>query len=336
MRPECGSAVNATPGARSCRGRGFGAAGLGRHTRCGDHGGHHAHPKARTGVNPAQPASNASPQVVGVTLVLGSMVLQESGAALATTMFGATGAVGMVALRVCLSAVLLWAIARPRVRGLDRASWLLAARYGLVLTGMNLAFYLALDRLYLGTTVTIEVLGPLALSVIARRTWLNAVWAATALVGVLLLAQGHHAAIDPVGVIFALASAALWAAYIMATKRTGERFDKLAGMTIGMAIGGIAVAPLAAITAGAALIQPSILLAGLGVAILSSAGPYSLEMLALRRLPASTFAILLALAPAVAALAGLALLGQVLSAVAWFGVALVVIASIGATTVRRR
>jgi len=276
-------------------------------------------------------AMRTSSPTSGAAFVLLALFLQEAGAAIAVLAFPAAGPVGMVALRLCLSALLLWPIVRPRLSKLSRQAWVAAARYGLILAAMNVFFYLALGRLYLGTAVTLEVLGPLALSVIAGRRWISTLWAFIALVGVFLLGSGDAADLDPLGVIFALTAAALWACYILATKNTGKHFIGLVGLTLGVSIGGIAVLPIAIATTGVALFHPHVLLLGFGIAILSSAAPYALEMLALRRIPAATFAILLALAPAIAALAGTLVLHQTLPLVAWVGVVLVVVAGIGAT-----
>lgn len=281
-------------------------------------------------------ARRASSPATGAAFVLLALLFQEAGAAVAVLAFPEAGPIGMVALRLCLSALLLWPLNRPRMRGLDSRAWAAAIRYGLILGGMNFFFYLALDRLYLGTAVTIEVLGPLALSVIASRRWISVVWALTALVGVILLGGDHFGELDPWGVVFAVIAAALWAGYILATKSAGEHFEGLAGLTLGITIGGLAVLPIALATTGATLFQPHVLLLGLGVAVLSSAAPYALEMLALRRLPAATFAILLALAPAVAALTGLVILQQQLGLAAWIGIGLVVVAGVGATRTRPR
>lgn len=261
--------------------------------------------------------------------MLVGLACQQVGAAAAVLVFPVAGPVGMVALRLLLSAGILWAVVRPRIRRLSPRSWGLAATYGLVLAGMNVAFYLALDRLPLGTTVTLEILGPLTLSVIAGRRWISALWAAAAFSGVVMIGWDPVADLDPLGVGFALLAAALWAAYILVTKRTGEEFTGLVGLTIGMTVGGIAVAPAAVAITGSVLFDPRILVVGLGVALMSSAIPYAMEMLALRRLPAGTFAILLALAPAMAALAGLVLLGQQLSVYALIGMGLVVTAAMG-------
>ncbi|GAA1180794.1 EamA family transporter [Nesterenkonia xinjiangensis] len=277
----------------------------------------------------SSPSSDGGRRTQGSMLVLLGLACQQIGAALAVLVFPAAGPVGMVALRLLLSAGMLWALVRPHVRGLSARSWAVAAGYGLVLAGMNVAFYLALARLPLGTTVTLEILGPLTLSIIAGRSWLSALWAVAALVGVAMIGWDPATALDPVGVAYALLAAALWAAYILLTKRTGEEFTGLIGLTLGMTVGGLAVAPAAVMLSGPALLDPAILMIGLGVALLSSTVPYAMEMLALRRLPASSFAILLALAPAIAAAAGFLLLGQQLSGYALLGMGLVVLAAMG-------
>ncbi|MBD8104707.1 EamA family transporter [Plantibacter sp. CFBP 8775] len=247
----------------------------------------------------------------------------------------------MVTLRLVFAALILLAVARPALGGHPRSAWGSAVGFGLVLAAMNVCFYLALDRIPLGPAVTLEILGPLALSVIAGRRWTSALWAGVALVGVLLLGgvllhNGPTAALDPLGVILALAAGALWIGYILLSARTGTEFPGLNGLAIAAAIGALVTIPLAATTAGTALFDPVILLLGLGVAALSSAVPYALEFVALRRLSAATFSILLASAPAIAAIAGLLVLGQELTTPQWLGIACVVGAGIGAVLSARR
>jgi inner membrane transporter RhtA len=151
-----------------------------------------------------------------------------------------------------------------------------------------------------------------------------------ALAGVVLLSRGGFDHLDPVGILLAMGAGTCWVGYILFTARVGTRFERLDGLAIAMAVGGIAVIPLGVVTAGTALLHPDILLIGLGVALLSSAIPYGLEMLALRRLPAATFSILLSLAPALAAMAGLVILHQQLTILDAAAILLVVIASMGA------
>lgn len=273
---------------------------------------------------------NSSNAARGAGMVLLALVFQEAGAAIAVLAFPAAGPIGMVALRLTFSALILWPFVRPRLRGVTRQAWATVVTYGLVLAAMNVFFYLALSRLYLGTAVTLELMGPIALSVLVARRWVSALWAAIAIVGVILLGGGG-ADLDPLGVVFALAAATLWAVYILVTKRTGDHFPGLSGLTIGMSIGAAAVLPVAILTTGPALFSPDVLALGLGIALLSSTIPYALEMLALRRLAPGVFAILLALAPAVAAITGQLMLGQSLGVGSWVGIVLVVVASVGAT-----
>jgi inner membrane transporter RhtA len=262
-------------------------------------------------------------------VVLGSITV-EVGAALAVTIFPQTGPIGIVTLRLVFAAVLLLIAFRPRLRGRTRSDWLAAAGLGLVLGAMNVVFYLALDRLPLGATVTIEYLGPLILSVVVARRASAWLWAVLAFAGVLLLSRGGFDHLDPIGVLFALAAGTCWVGYILLTARVGSRFGRLDGLAIAMAVGAIAVLPLGAVVAGPVLLQPHILLIGLGVALLSSAIPYGLEMLALRHLHAATFSILLSLAPALAAIAGLVILRQPLTVLDAVAIGLVVVASMGA------
>jgi inner membrane transporter RhtA len=233
-------------------------------------------------------------------------------------------------LRLVFSAVLLWAIARPTLRGRSSDAWRAVVIFGLVLALMNGFFYLALERLPLGVTVTIEVLGPLTLSVIVARRLSAWLWAVLALAGVALLAGGGWADLDLIGVLFALAAATCWAGYILASARVGRAFSQLDGLAIAMAIGAAVALPFGIVDAGSSLVNPMTLGLGAAVAVLSSAIPYALELIALRRLPASGFAVLMSLAPATATLAGFALLGQVLTLVELVGITLVIVASIGA------
>jgi inner membrane transporter RhtA len=269
-------------------------------------------------------------------LVVLGLICQEVGAGIAVLLFPDTGPIGMVALRLVFSAALLLAIFRPAFRGRSRADWLTVAGFGLVLAAMNALFYLALERLPLGPTVTIEYLGPLVLSVVVARRASAWLWAALALAGVALLGRGGFESLDPLGVGFALGAGVLWVGYILMSVRTGRRFARLDGLAIAAAIGGLGVLPFGIASAGAALLDPRILLVGFGVAVLSSAIPYGLELLALRRLPAETFAILLSLAPALAAGAGLVVLHQRLEAWDLVAIALVVVASMGAVRAANR
>ncbi|GAA3027322.1 EamA family transporter [Microbacterium dextranolyticum] len=263
-------------------------------------------------------------------LVVAGLACQEVGASIAVLLFPDTGPLGMVMLRLVFSALILLLVARPSVRGHGRAEWVAVVRFGLVLALMNGVFYLALERLPLGVTVTIEVLGPLALSIVASRRASAWVWAALALAGVAALAGGGWDRLDLLGVAFALVAAAAWALYIVASARVGAAFPRLDGLALAMAVGALASIPFGIADAGAALLRPEILGLGAAVALLSSTLPYALELIALRRLAASAFAILMSLAPATASIAGFMLLGQHLSWLEVAGIALVIAASVGA------
>lgn len=265
-----------------------------------------------------------------ILLVVAGLACQEVGASLAVLLFPTVGPLGMVMLRLVFSAVILLLIARPSLRGHARSAWTGVVWFGLVLALMNGLFYLALERLPLGVTVTIEVLGPLTLSIIASRRASSWLWALLALAGVVALGGGGWDRLDPLGVLFALGAAASWAFYILASARVGRDFPKLDGLALAMAVGAIVALPLGIADAGAALLRIEIVALGAAVAVLSSTIPYALELVALRRLPAAVFAILMSLAPATAAIAGFVLLGQHLVWLEIFGIALVIAASIGA------
>ncbi len=269
-------------------------------------------------------------------LVVLGLICQEVGAGVAVLLFPSAGPIGTVTLRLVFSAVLLLAIFRPRLRGRTRADWLTVLAFGAVLGGMNAVFYLALDRLPLGPTVTIEYLGPLVLSVVVARRASAWLWAALALAGVALLGRGGFDHLDPLGMLFAASAGVLWVGYILLSARTGRRWARLDGLAIAAAIGGLGVLPFGIATSGGAFLDPRVLLFGLGVAVLSSAIPYGLELLALRRLPADAFAILMSLAPALAAAAGFVVLRQALEVWDLLAIALVVVASMGAVRAANR
>ncbi|MDT3329248.1 EamA family transporter [Microbacterium sp. KSW-18] len=268
--------------------------------------------------------------MTAIGLVVVGLCCQEVGASLAVVLFPQVGPLGMVMLRLVFSALILGLIARPSWRGRTRAAWVGVIQLGLALAVMNGFFYLALERLPLGVTVTIEVLGPLTLSIIASRRASAWIWAGLALVGVLALGGGGFDRLDLLGVVFALGAAVTWALYILASAKVGAAFPKLDGLAFAMAVGAVVSLPFGIVDAGSALLRLDLVALGAAVALLSSTIPYALELIALRRLPAAAFAILMALAPATAALAGFLLLGQHLTALELVGIALVIVASVGA------
>ncbi|WP_225824514.1 EamA family transporter [Streptomyces naphthomycinicus] len=265
-----------------------------------------------------------------VGLVLAGCVSVQFGGALAVTLMPRAGALGVVTLRLLAAAVVLLLVCRPTLRGHSRADWGTVIAFGIAMGAMNGLFYEAVARIPLGPAVTLEVLGPLALSVLASRRAVNAVWAGLALAGVFLLGGGGFSDLDPTGVAFALGAGAMWAAYIVFSARTGRRFPQADGLALAMAIAALLFLPIGIAEAGTRLLDPTTVALGSAVALLSSVLPYTLELLALRRLPASTFAVLMSLEPAIAATAGFLILGQALSATEAAAIALVIAASIGA------
>ncbi|MEU9604908.1 EamA family transporter [Streptomyces sp. NPDC048057] len=286
----------------------------------------------------AAPEKTTAPGRTGtlgpVGLVVGGVVSVQFGAAVAVMLMDRAGSFGVVTLRLVLAAVVMLAVCRPRVRGYSRADWGTVVAFGSAMAAMNLLFYQALDRIPLGPAVTLEFLGPLALSVIVSRRLVNLLWAGLALLGVFLLSgmlsgDGFDR-LDPVGALCALAAGGMWAAYIVFNARTGRRFPQADGLALALALGALLTLPLGIAQSGTTLIDPQILLLGLAVALLSSVLPYTLELLALRRLPSATFAVLMSLEPAVAAFAGFLLLHQALSLADAVAIALVMAASVGA------
>ncbi|MEU1411426.1 EamA family transporter [Streptomyces sp. NPDC005731] len=265
-----------------------------------------------------------------VGLVLAGGVSVQFGGALAVSLMPRAGALGVVALRLVVAAVVLLLVCRPRLRGHARADWGTVVVFGVTMAAMNGLFYQAVDRIPLGPAVTLEVLGPLALSVLAFRRAVNLVWAGLALAGVFLLGGGGFGDLDMAGVGFALSAGAMWAAYIVFSARTGRRFPQADGLALAMAVAAVVFLPLGIAESGAKLLVPTTIGLGAAVAVLSSVLPYTLELLALRRLPASTFAILMSLEPAVAATAGFLVLDQSLNASQAAAIALVIAASMGA------
>ncbi|WP_374106201.1 DMT family transporter [Kitasatospora sp. RG8] len=271
----------------------------------------------------------------GVGLMLAGAVSVQSGSAFAALLFPRAGALGAVALRVTFAALLLLVVARPRLRGHSRADWAVAGGFGLALGGMNVLFYQAIDRIPLGAAVTFEVLGPLLLSVAAARRAASLLWAGLALAGVCLLGRGGFGELDVAGPAFALGAGAMMAAYIVLNARAGARFPRLDGLALAMAVAALVSLPLGLAESGARLLEPGVLGLGLVIAVLSSGVPYTLELLALRRLPAATFAVLTSLSPALAALAGYLVLDQGMSLPQCAAIALVVTASAGAVRTGR-
>lgn len=273
----------------------------------------------------------------------------QTGSALATKLVSQVGSAGALTLRLVFATVTLgallalgWARARARARGprgllrpARRGDLLVVVVFGLALAGMNLSFYEAIARVPLGVAVTVEFVGPLTIAVTGSRRWTDALWALLAAAGVLLLASGsifgveHH--LDLAGVGFAALAGLFWASYILLNKETGRRFRGTTGLAGAMAVAAVVITPIGVVDARGALFRPAVLGLGVVVALLSSAIPYTCELAALRRATPRAFGVLLSIAPALAALAGLAILGQRLSWLEVGALVLVVAANIGSS-----
>jgi inner membrane transporter RhtA len=264
-------------------------------------------------------------------LVVGAIASVQFGSALAATLFARVGPGGAVLLRLVSASIVLLAVWRPRLRGRGRRELLLAGVFGLVLAGMNLSFYNALHRIPLGIAVTIEFVGPLAVAVLGSRRRIDLLWVTLAAAGIIALTQGGTHGLNGLGVVFALIAGSLWAAYIVLNARLGRAFEGGTGLALSMCVASVAALPAGVIDGGGHLLEPRSLALGTAVGMLSSAIPYSFELEALRRIAVNVFGVLMSLEPAMAALAGLLVLGQGLDGRALVGIALVVAASIGAS-----
>jgi len=275
--------------------------------------------------------------LVPALALLGSMVSTNLGAAFAKHLFPLVGAQGLTALRVGLSAALLLAWFRPWRTPPARADVRNLLVFGLVLGCMNLMIYSAFARIPIGIAVAIEVTGPLMVVLAGSRRLQDFAWLACAVFGLWLLLplHTHGAALDPVGIAFAFGAALCWALYIVFGKRVSTLHGGQA-VAWGMLAAALFTVPLGFAHAGGALLSPGLLAWGLAVAILSSAGPYLLEMTALKRLPQRVFGIMVSASPAVSALAGYLVLGERLLPAQWLAIVLIIAASGGAAASSRR
>ena len=273
------------------------------------------------------------PAVVMVLLAISSF---QGGAAIAKGIFPILGAAATSSLRIILSAIILVLFNRPNLRNLTPAKWRLVALYGLTLGTMNTVFYMAIARIPLGVGVAIEFIGPLALALISSKRAADFLWVLLAAAGIALIAPWNNKGLDVAGVLLALLAGALWAAYIVLGGRISRVMDSGEAVTVGMIFAAVLVLPVAIGNGLLINFKPSMILPGIALAILSSALPFTLEMHALRRMPAKTFSILMSLEPAVAAFSGLIFLHEYLSFIEWLAVALVIIASAGVTLTGKR
>lgn len=282
--------------------------------------------------------SSLRARLLPIALLILAMASIQGGASLAASLFPAIGPATTTSLRLIMAAMLLWALFRPWRWTIARSAWRDVAIYGVALGVMNFLFYQALAHIPLGIAVACEFTGPLTVALLSSKRRLDLLWVAIAIAGLaVLLGTGHggdDATLDVYGVACALGAGACWATYILFGQKAGA-VNGMQSAVWGITIAAVVVSPLGLLDAGAATFEPWILLPALGVAILSTALPYTLEMVALPRLPTQTFGTLMSLEPAFGALSGLIFLGQTLGLLHWLAIAAVITASIGTTVTGR-
>ena len=272
--------------------------------------------------------------LVAVVSVVLAMITIQSGASIAKQLFPVIGPEGTTALRLGFSALVLWLVFRPwRALPSGKRDWLAIVTYGACLGGMNLLFYLAIERIPLGVGVALEFTGPLAVALFSSRRKRDLIWVVLAIAGILLLLPDMSGAdaLDPVGVILALAAGACWAGYILFGKKTNSQASGGITVALGMTVAAAILVPVGAISQGIALLSWEVLPLGIMVGILSSALPYSLEMVALRNMTSQNFSIFMSMEPAIAALAGFLILAEQLTLWQWLAIILVITASLGSS-----
>jgi inner membrane transporter RhtA len=282
--------------------------------------------------------ARGAPIALPAALVLTGAVSVQAGAGIAARLFAQVPPASVTTLRLWAAALIMLAVGgRGAVRaaaGLARRrAWRDAAAtcaFGIALAFMNFAIYQAFARIPLGIAVTIEFLGPLAVAVAGARRLASLAWVALAAAGVLLLAKGSGGHLDLAGVAFALLAAAGWAGYIVLSRATGQRLAGPSGLVIAMCVAAVLVTAPGVVAGAPQMFRPQVLATGVAIGLLSSVIPYWLEFEALRRVPARVFGVWMSMQPAVAALIGLAMLGQRLSPAEWAGICCVAVASGGA------
>ncbi|MCQ0169916.1 threonine/homoserine exporter RhtA [Pseudomonas sp. S12(2018)] len=272
-----------------------------------------------------------------IGLLLIAMASIQSGASLAKSMFPLVGAQGTTTLRLIFASLIMLVLLRPWRARFTSSTLKSVIIYGLALGGMNFLFYMSLRSVPLGIAVALEFTGPLAVALYASRRAMDFVWIGLAVVGLLLLIPIGQtgAAIDLIGAGYALGAGVCWALYILYGQKAGAEHG-IQTAALGVMVAALFVAPIGIVHAGSALLNPALLPVAIGVAILSTALPYSLEMVALTRLPARTFGTLMSIEPAFGALSGLLFLNEVLSMAQWLAIAAIITASVGATLSMRR
>lgn len=275
--------------------------------------------------------TSSVPRLPPTSLVLLSIGCTQLGSALAKSLFAALSPMSVVSLRVGFAAVLLLIVWRQELVGNIRSNYGVLILFGLSLALMNLSFYMAVERIPLGIAVTLEFVGPLGVAIVNSRRLLDVLWVLLAAIGIILLAPVGGLKLDLVGVALALVAGSFWAAYILFSAKVGQVFPGGRGLALAMAVAAIVLLPMGVLAGGSALLKPNVLLMGFGVAMLSSAVPYSLELEALRFLPVRVFGVLMSLEPVAAAFMGFIVLGETLNLRAIMAILLVSVAAAGAS-----
>ncbi|GAC1312914.1 MAG: DMT family transporter [Ktedonobacteraceae bacterium] len=258
-----------------------------------------------------------------------AIISVQLGSAVSKSLFQSIGPLGTTFLRLIFAAVLLLLIWRPRLHGYTRRHLLLIALFGITIAAMNTVFYAAIARIPLGIAVSLEFVGPLGVALIQSRHLKDLVWAALAAGGILLLAPIGPTHLDPLGVGLALLAGCFWGTYILLNVQMGRASTGGGGLALSMAVAACVIAPWGSINGGMRLLDPQVLLIGFAVAVLSTVIPFSLELEALRRLPSRVFGILMSIEPAIGALMGFLVLGEVIGPREMIAFALVIAASVG-------
>lgn len=268
-----------------------------------------------------------------VLLLMIAMASIQGGATIAKKVFPVLGPAGTSALRLFFAMVILWTIFRPWKKPITKEQLKKLLVYGVCLGLMNLSFYYALERIPLGLAVSLEFLGPLSVAIFSSRKKIDYIWAVLAGIGIFLIVPELNGvtAIDPVGALLAVVAGAFWAGYILYGKKAGKDIDGTLAATWGMTFAAIIVIPAGLFTSAEKIFSLDILPFGIGIAILSSALPYTLEMLSLKKLPTKTFGVLMSLEPAIAAIAGLLFLDEHLSFLQWSAMLLIMLSSLGSS-----
>lgn len=272
-----------------------------------------------------------------VGLLLIAMASIQSGASLAKSMFPVVGAQGTTTLRLIFASVIMLILLRPWRAKFTASTLRTVIVYGMALGGMNLLFYMSLNTVPLGIAVALEFTGPLAVAIYASRRAMDFLWIGLAVIGLLLLIPtgDSRSGIDLVGAAYALGAGVCWAVYILFGQKAGAD-NGIQTAALGVMIAALFVAPVGIVHAGATLLTPSLIPVAIGVAILSTVVPYTLEMVALTRIPARTFGTLMSMEPAFGALSGLLFLHEYLDLAQWLAIACIILASVGATLTMRR